>query len=85
MNSKKNFEIGKLVKEHRKMAGLTQKQLAEFASIGKTSVFDIEHDKATVQMQTVLRAFDVLNIEMKLTPPKVVPAVQNKDINNETS
>jgi len=75
MNVKKIFEIGRLVKEHRKMARLTQKQLAEFAGIGKTAVFDIEHDKATVQMQTILRVFDVLNIEMKLIPPECVPEV----------
>ena len=37
-----DFDLGALVKDHRKKAGLTQLELANLAGVGKTTVFDIE-------------------------------------------
>lgn len=58
--------IGDVVRYHRKKSGLTQKELADLAGIGKTAVFDIEHGKPTVQMETLLNVFHVLNITLTL-------------------
>ncbi len=66
MNAK---DIAKAVRAHRKNAGLTQKELARLAGIGKTAVFDVESGKSTVQLATLLRIFGVLNIQINLTSP----------------
>jgi HTH-type transcriptional regulator/antitoxin HipB len=62
-------EIGELVVYYRKKSGLSQQQLAQLAGIGKTAVFDIEKGKETVQLKTLFRVLDILNIQIKLTPP----------------
>ena len=36
-----DFDLGALIKDHRKKAGLTQLELANLAGVGKTTVFDI--------------------------------------------
>lgn len=63
--------MASLVKFHRKKAKLTQAQLATFANIGKTSVFDIEHGKKTVKLETLLAVLHVLNIKIKFQGPLI--------------
>ena len=65
-HSKKTAEI---VKFHRLKSGLNQKQLADFAGVGKTAIFDIEKGKETVRLDTLLKVFKVLNIKMELKSP----------------
>jgi len=55
-----------IIKKHRKAAGLSQVQLAELAGVGKTVVFDLEKGKETVQLNTLLKIFKVLNIKVQL-------------------
>ncbi len=62
-------EISRVVKFHRAKSGLNQKQLADLAGIGKTSVFDIEKEKDSVRLNTLLKVLKVLNIELKLESP----------------
>ena len=62
-------EIARAVKADRKQAGLSQKQLAEYAGVGKTVVFDIEHGKATVQVQSLLKVLRVVNIKLVIEGP----------------
>ena len=66
MNS---IEISKIIKFHRKSAGLNQKALADLAGVGKTVVFDIEKGKVTIKYNTLLKILDVLNIKIELTGP----------------
>ncbi|GBD86631.1 DNA-binding transcriptional repressor PuuR [bacterium BMS3Abin03] len=61
--------IGSVVHFHRKKSGLTQKQLANLAGVGKTAVFDIEKGKESVQLNTLLKILSVLNIKIKLSSP----------------
>ena len=61
--------IGKVVRFHRKRAGLSQRALADLAGIGKTSVFDIEKGKSTVRLATLLAVFDALNLKLNLAGP----------------
>ena len=64
-----SIAIGQTIRLFRKKAGLTQRQLAELAGVGKTVVFDIEKGKPSVQLDTVLKILSVLNIKLKLEPP----------------
>ncbi len=62
-------DIATMIKYYRKQSGLSQKDLAKIAGIGKTALFDIEKGKETVQLNTLLKVFDVLNIKMKFETP----------------
>lgn len=61
--------IGKMVNYHRKKSGLSQKQLAEIAGVGKTVVFDIEKGKETIQLNTLLKILSSLNIKITFSSP----------------
>lgn len=61
--------LGLMVKNHRKKAGLTQLELANLAGIGKTTVFDIEKNKETVRWSNILAVLQVLNIEVDFKSP----------------
>jgi len=61
--------LAEIVRKHRKMAGLSQLQLAEMAGVGKTVVFDIEKGKATIRLDTLRKILSVLNIRVQLTSP----------------
>ena len=56
--------LGTVIRQHRKLAGLSQLELAQLAGVGKTVVFDVEAGKATVRMATLLRILAALNIEL---------------------
>jgi HTH-type transcriptional regulator/antitoxin HipB len=62
-------EIASTIRFHRKRAGLTQKQLATLAGVGKTAVFDIEKGKETIRLSTLTAVCAALNIEIQLESP----------------
>lgn len=62
-------EIGRQVKFHRQQSGLSQVGLADLAGVGKTVIYDIEKGKETVQVNTLMRVLDALNIRVKLISP----------------
>ena len=66
MNS---LELAKIIKFHRKKAGLTQLGLANYAGVGKTVIFDIEKGKETVKTKTLLKVLQVLNIDLEPKSP----------------
>lgn len=61
--------LSKVIRKHRKAAGLSQLQLAEMAGIGKTVVFDLEKGKETIQLDTLRKILLVLNIKVQLQSP----------------
>jgi y4mF family transcriptional regulator len=61
--------VGKTVRDHRKTAGLTQRDLADLAGVGKSAVFDIEKGKPTVRLKTLLLVLAALNIELTWRSP----------------
>lgn len=63
------IKIGDIIKYHRKKSGLTRQELAEMAGVGKTVVFDIEHGKETVRLDSMQKILKVLNIELLLKSP----------------
>ncbi len=64
-----DFDLGALVKDHRKKAGLTQLELANLAGVGKTTVFDIEKNKETVRWNNLMAVLQVLNIKVEFKSP----------------
>lgn len=62
-------KIGEIVKYHRKMSGLSRIACAQLAGIGKTAIYDIEHGKPTVQLNTLMKLLTVLNIKIQLESP----------------
>ena len=66
-------EISKIVRYCRKESGLSQQALALLAGVGKTVIFNIEKGKETVQLNTLLKVFNVLNIKIILKPPFQFP------------
>lgn len=70
--------LATLVKCHRKQAGLSQKELADYAGVGKTVVYDMEHGKRTIQLQTAFKILAVLNINVRFDSP-----LQRSDLTDE--
>lgn len=66
--------IAKMIKYYRKQSGLSQIQCAKIAGIGKTALYDIEQGKETVQLNTLFKVLEVLNIKMKFEPPFPQPS-----------
>ena len=71
--------FGKIIRYHRKKSGLTQKNLADLAGVGKTVVFDIEHGKSTVQFESLQRVCEVLNISIELKGPMMEQCLKELD------
>lgn len=71
MTAKEDFfeNLAEAVQSHRKQAGLSQKILADYADVGKTVIYDIEHGKQSVQINTLLKVLAVLNIQLVLQSP----------------
>ena len=63
------YDFGDIIKQHRKLCGLSQAALAKVAGVGKTLIFDLEHGKETVQLDTLKKVLAVLNIQLKLSSP----------------
>ena len=64
-------EIANIVKYHRKVARLSQAELGRLAGVGKTAVFDLEHEKETIRFDVVRKILEALNITVKLGSPLV--------------
>lgn len=61
--------LATIIKFHRKKSGLSQLELAKLAGVGKTVVFDLEHAKATVQLNILFKIMETLNISIILQSP----------------
>ena len=69
--------LASYVRSHRKQGGLSQKQLADLAGVGKTAVFDLEKGKTTLQWDTVTKILSVLNIQLRFESP-LMKSVEEK-------
>lgn len=54
---------------HRKQSGLTRIELAKLAGTGKSAIFNLEHGKETIQLDTLLKILHALNISLSLHSP----------------
>jgi len=62
-------DLKSIVRHHRRLSGLTQIELARLAGVGKTVIFDIEHGKESVQLDTLRKVLAALNIQMVFQSP----------------
>lgn len=62
-------KLASVIRRHRKIAGLSQLQLAELAGVGKTVIYDIEKGKESIRLDTLRKILNVLNISVELTSP----------------
>lgn len=65
---KKN-QVAEIVRFHRKKSGLSQAEVAKLAGLGKTVIFDIEHGKLSIRLDTLLKVLEVLNIQLVFNSP----------------
>lgn len=61
--------IGLMIRFHRKMARLSQIELAKLSGVGKSAVFDVEKGKETVRLPTLLKLLNALNIRITFNGP----------------
>jgi len=64
-----NDDLKNIVRQHRRLSGLSQAGLAKLAGVGKTVVFDIEHGKESIQFDTLKKVLAALNIKLSLQSP----------------
>ena len=60
-----------LVRQQRRLSGLSQVDLARLAGVGKTAVFDLEHGKRSIRFDTLIKILTVLNIKISFAAPPV--------------
>ena len=61
--------FAQMVLFHRKKSGMSREACAQLAGVGKTAVYDIEHGKPTVQIDTIVKVLEVLNIKIQFSSP----------------
>ena len=61
--------MSSVIRYHRKCSGLSQQSLAQLAGIGKTVVYDVEHAKASVHLDTLIKICQALNIHLEFCSP----------------
>lgn len=63
-------DLGHRIRTAREARGLSQKQLADLAGIGKTAMFDLEHGNPGVRLNTLLAVLHILDISLNLDTPE---------------
>ena len=64
-----NINIHKIVYFHRTQAGLSRKELADLADVGKTVIYDLEKGKKTMRWSTINKILLALNINIHFSSP----------------
>ena len=77
-------QIGRMIRYHRKRAGLSQLELANLCGIGKTAVFDVEKGKATVQLRTLMAPQEGLNISVHWRSPLMTEFLEEEKGNAQS-
>mgnify|MGYP001113624672 CR=1 FL=1 len=59
-------ELGKLIKNRRKVLGITIRELASLTDISKTTISQIERGTRNPTFEILQNIFEYLNLEMKV-------------------
>ncbi|MBC7774519.1 MAG: helix-turn-helix transcriptional regulator [Phycisphaerae bacterium] len=62
-------QFAQIVLFHRKKSGMSREACARLAGVGKTVLYDIEHGKSSVQLDTFMKVLNVLNIKLQFSSP----------------
>jgi y4mF family transcriptional regulator len=65
--------VGRLIRDTRKVLGVTQRDLALTSGTGLRFIVDLEKGKETCEIGKALRVLQTLGIKLSLTPPSVPP------------
>jgi transcriptional regulator with XRE-family HTH domain len=71
-------DLKSIIREHRRLSGLSQSELAKLAGVGKTVIFDIEHGKESVRFDTLKLVLAALNITFVLQSPILLRQGKNR-------
>ncbi len=74
-----------IIREHRRLSGLSQSELAKLAGVGKTVIFDIEHGKESVRFDTLKKVLAALNITFVVQSPILLRQEKNRANSNSRS
>jgi transcriptional regulator with XRE-family HTH domain len=69
-------QIGALLREARKQAGLTQEEIADRSGLSRPRYRDIEAGESAARATTLMNIARALGMEMMFIPQAVVPAVE---------
>jgi DNA-binding XRE family transcriptional regulator len=64
-----SYQLAKMIRFHRRKAGMSQVELGKLAELGKTVIFDLEKGKLSVRLDTLLKVLHVLNIKIEFHSP----------------
>lgn len=73
-----NIAIRDLILSHRKTARLSRQELAAMSGVSKTAIFDIEHGKDTIRLDTLAKILECLNIRLVFESPLVGKVVYER-------
>ena len=59
-------EFGNIIRQTRKHLGLTQPQVAGACGVGVRFIVDLEHGKATCELDKALRVASILGLNVEL-------------------
>ena len=59
-------ELGQYLLKERKHLKLTQKEISEFADVGRKFIIELEKGKATAQLGKVFELLDSLGLELHI-------------------
>lgn len=72
-------ELGRIVRYHRKRAGLSRAQLSDLAGVGTTVIYELEHGKQTVQFNVVHSILRTLNLSLFIDGPLIAEYLTKTD------
>ncbi len=59
-------QIGKMIKDRRKIMNMTQQELAKYCDLSHTGIGKIEMGKADVKITTLLKLCKILGLELTI-------------------
>ena len=63
--------LGPLLRYHRERAGLSRRALSALSTVSETAIYDAEHGKPTVRLDTLYALLGALNLSLHAHGPLV--------------
>ena len=79
-------ELGTILRQRRKLAGITQRDLAGLSELGVHTLSDLESGKGNPTLEVLSRVCGVLGLEIRLSPREIagfVPTNTDDGTTNE--